>query len=72
MAKHPKTNTASAEKRRPGRPRSSPLDPIEQARVRRQRHRESKRNAGVASSSDLCGEYSHQAIMCFFERGTLL
>jgi hypothetical protein len=47
MAKHPKTKTAPAEKRRPGRPRSSPLDPIEQARVRRQRHRESKRNAGM-------------------------
>src|SRR5258705_13810060 len=30
-----------------GRPRSSPLDPIEQARVRRQRHRENKRNAGM-------------------------
>src|SRR5258705_12496419 len=47
MAKHPKTKTAPAEKRRPGRPRSSPLDPIEQARVRLQRHRESKRNAGM-------------------------
>jgi len=47
MAKHPKTKTAPAEKLRPGRPRSSPLDPIEQARVRRQRHRESKRNAGM-------------------------
>jgi hypothetical protein len=35
------------ERRRPGRPRTSPLDPIEQARVRRQRHRESKRNAGM-------------------------
>jgi hypothetical protein len=47
MAKHLKTKTAPTEKRRPGRPRSSPLDPIEQARVRRQRHRESKRNAGM-------------------------
>jgi hypothetical protein len=47
MAKHPKTTIAPAEKRRPGRPRSSPLDPIEQARARRQRHRESKRNAGM-------------------------
>jgi len=47
MAKHPKTKTAPAEKRRPGRPRSSPLDPVEQARARRQRHRESKRNAGM-------------------------
>jgi hypothetical protein len=46
MAKHPK-NHNRAEKRRPGRPRNSPLDPIEQARARRQRHRESKRNAGM-------------------------
>ena len=27
--------------------RTKPLDPVEQARVRRQRHRESKRNAGM-------------------------
>jgi hypothetical protein len=47
MAKHPTTKTAPAKKRRPGRPRSSPLDPIEQARARRRRHRESKRNAGM-------------------------
>jgi hypothetical protein len=47
MAKHPKIKTAPTERRRPGRPRTSPLDPIEQARVRRQRHRESKRNAGM-------------------------
>jgi len=47
MAKHPKTKTSPEEKRRPGRPRSSPLDPIEQARARRQRHRENKRNAGM-------------------------
>jgi len=47
MAKNPKTKTASAEKRPPGRPRSSPLDPLEQARARRKRHREGKRNAGM-------------------------
>jgi hypothetical protein len=40
-------NHNRAEKRRPGRPRNSPLDPIEQALARRQRHRESKRNAGM-------------------------
>jgi hypothetical protein len=33
MAKHPKTKTAPAEKRRPGRPRSSPLDPNKPAYV---------------------------------------
>jgi hypothetical protein len=37
----------AARKTPAGRPRSSLLDPIEQARVRRQRHRESKRNAGM-------------------------
>ena len=47
MAKHPKTKIVPTEKRRRGRPRTSPLDPIEQARLRRQRHRESKRTAGM-------------------------
>ena len=47
MAKQPKTKTAAAEKRRPGRPKSSTLDPVEQARARRQRLRASKRSAGM-------------------------
>ena len=53
MAKHPKTKPAPAEKGRPGRPRSSPLDPVEEALARRQRHRESKRNGRHGPSRNL-------------------
>ena len=55
MAKQPKTKTAAAEKRRPGRPKSSTLDPVEQARVRRQRLRLEQASGAPAWSQPKSG-----------------
>ena len=68
MAKHPKTKTAPAEKGRPGRPRSSPLDPVEEALTRRQRHRESKRNGRHGPSRNLAATGMARCSNCAAEK----
>lgn len=60
-AKQPKTQPAPT--RGPGRPRSSDLDPIEQARLRRQRHRERKRDAGMVAAEIWLPEAWHEAVL---------
>ena len=55
--------TAAEEKRGPGRPRSSPFDPLEQARRRRRRHRERKRKAGMVAVEIWLPQKWHDAVI---------
>ena len=54
---------AAEEKRAPGRPRTSPFDPLEQARRRRQRHRERKRKAGMVAIQIWLPQKWHDAVI---------
>jgi hypothetical protein len=45
-SQRPTQKTATPEKRSPGRPKTSPLDPAAQNRERLRRHREKKREEG--------------------------
>ena len=63
MPKAKPSKAMPADKRGPGRPRSSELDPTEQARVRRQRHRDRKRDAGMIAAEIWLPEAWHQAVL---------
>ncbi|HEX8294813.1 MAG TPA: hypothetical protein VF593_00810 [Chthoniobacteraceae bacterium] len=64
----PKLLPSTPERRGPGRPKSSPLDPAAQARERQQRLRERKREAGRVVAQIWIDAKWHEAIL---KTGTL-
>ena len=64
----PKQPSSAPEKRGPGRPKTSPLDPAAQARERQQRLRERKREAGRVVAQIWIDAKWHKAIV---KTGTL-